>query len=136
MARIKKGDTVVVLAGSQKGSTGEVLRVIPKKNQAVVQGVNVKTKHQKPSPANPNGGIIKQEAPVDLSNLAPSTGAAATEEKKPAAKKAAPKAKAPKAEAAETETASAEGEEAPKPKKPRAKKAEATEATESTESAE
>jgi large subunit ribosomal protein L24 len=123
MARIKKGDTVVVLAGSQKGETGEVLRVIPKKNQAVVQGVNVKTKHQKPSPTNPNGGIIKQEAPVDLSNLAPSTGAAVTEEK-PEAKKAT-KAKAPKAEAAATEAP--EGEEAAKPKKPRAKKAEATE---------
>lgn len=128
MARIKKGDTVVVLAGSQKGETGEVLRVIPKKNQAVVQGVNVKTKHQKPSATNPNGGIIKQEAPVDLSNLAPSTGAAVTEEK-PAAKKAT---KAPKAEV-ETEAPAAEGEEAPKPKKPRAKKAESTEATESAE---
>ena len=128
MAKIKKGDTVVVLAGSQKGTTGEVLRVIPKKNQAVVQGVNVKTKHQKPSPTNPNGGIVKQEAPVHLSNLAPSAGAEVKEEKKPAAKKA-PAKKAPKAEAAEAPAAEG-GEEAPKPKKPRAKKAETTEAAE------
>jgi large subunit ribosomal protein L24 len=71
MARIKKGDTVVVIAGSDKGTTGEVLRVLPSKNQAVVQGVRVQTKHQKPSMANPQGGIIKKEAPVDLSNLMP-----------------------------------------------------------------
>jgi large subunit ribosomal protein L24 len=71
MERIKKGDTVKVIAGPQKGTTGEVLRVIPKDNQAVVQGVNVKTKHMKPSMANPNGGIVKKESPVDLSNLMP-----------------------------------------------------------------
>ena len=71
MERIKKGDTVMVVAGPQKGTTGEVLRVIPKDNQAVVQGVNVKTRHQKPSMTNPNGGIVKSEAPVDLSNLMP-----------------------------------------------------------------
>jgi large subunit ribosomal protein L24 len=76
-ARIKKGDTVVVIAGRKeadggdKGKTGEVLSVNPTKNQAVVQGVNLQTKHQKPSMANPQGGIIKREAPVDLSNLAP-----------------------------------------------------------------
>jgi large subunit ribosomal protein L24 len=71
MARIKKGDTVVVIAGSDKGTTGEVLRVLPSKNQAVVQGVRVQTKHQKPSMANPQGGIIKKEAPVDMSKLMP-----------------------------------------------------------------
>ena len=71
MQRIKKGDTVVVIAGPQKGTTGEVLRVIPKDNQAVVQGVNIKTKHTKPSMTNPNGGIVKKESPVDLSNLQP-----------------------------------------------------------------
>jgi large subunit ribosomal protein L24 len=71
MERIKKGDTVVVISGAQKGTTGEVLRVNAKDNTAVVQGVNVQTKHQKPSMANPQGGIIKKEAPVDLSNLMP-----------------------------------------------------------------
>lgn len=70
MARIKKGDTVTVIAGGDKGATGEVLRVIPAKNQAVVQGVALQTKHQKPSMTNPQGGIIKQERPVDISNLA------------------------------------------------------------------
>jgi large subunit ribosomal protein L24 len=69
MSRIKKGDTVVVIAGGDKGKTGEVLRVIPSKNQAVVQGVRIQTKHQKPSMASPQGGIIKREAPIDLSNI-------------------------------------------------------------------
>ncbi|MEB3327983.1 MAG: 50S ribosomal protein L24 [Candidatus Sericytochromatia bacterium] len=77
MQRIKKGDTVQVVAGRKeseggdRGKTGEVLRVIPDKNQAVVQGVNVRTKHQKPSMTNPQGGIIKQEMPVDMSKLMP-----------------------------------------------------------------
>jgi large subunit ribosomal protein L24 len=71
MERIKKGDTVMVIAGAQKGTTGEVLRVNPDANEAVVQGVNVKTKHQKPSAMNPQGGIIKKEFPVHLSNLMP-----------------------------------------------------------------
>lgn len=69
MSRIKKGDTVQVIAGDDKGTTGEVLRVIPSKNQAVVQGVRMQTKHQKPSMANPQGGIIKREAPIAISNL-------------------------------------------------------------------
>ena len=71
MERIKKGDTVVVTAGAQKGTTGEVLKVLPKENKAVVQGVNVQTKHTKPSMANPQGGISKIEAPVDMSKLMP-----------------------------------------------------------------
>lgn len=71
MERIKKGDTVVVTSGAQKGTTGEVLRVNAKDNTAVVQGVNVQTKHNKPSMANPQGGIIKKEAPVDMSKLMP-----------------------------------------------------------------
>ena len=71
MERIKKGDTVVVISGSQKGTTGEVLRVNAKDNTAIVQGVNVQTKHNKPSMANPQGGIIKKEAPVDMSKLQP-----------------------------------------------------------------
>ena len=58
MERIKKGDTVQVISGSEKGTTGEVLKVMPKENKAIVQGVNVITRHNKPSMANPQGGIV------------------------------------------------------------------------------
>jgi len=71
MERIKKGDTVQVISGSEKGTTGEVLKVMPKENKAIVQGVNVITRHNKPSMANPQGGIVKKEAPVDMSKLMP-----------------------------------------------------------------
>ena len=71
MQRIKKGDTFQVISGAQKGTTGEVTAVDPKTNKATVQGVNVRTKHQKPSMANPQGGIIKMEMPVDMSKLMP-----------------------------------------------------------------
>lgn len=66
---IKKGDTVVVIAGEFKGEEGKVLRVIPSKNRAVVEGVNEVSKHQKPSASNPQGGIVKEEAPIHISNL-------------------------------------------------------------------
>lgn len=71
MQRIKKGDTVAVISGSEKGTTGQVRSVDPKSNSAVVEGVNVRTKHQKPSMANPQGGIIKQEMSVNMSKLMP-----------------------------------------------------------------
>lgn len=71
MQRIKKGDTVQVISGAQKGTTGEVTSVDPKTNKATVTGVNVRTKHQKPSMSNPQGGIIKMEMPVDMSKLMP-----------------------------------------------------------------
>lgn len=67
--RIKKGDTVEVIAGKDKGVKGKVLRCIPKLDRVVVEGVNVVTKHQKPrGPQNP-GGIIKTEAPIHVSNV-------------------------------------------------------------------
>jgi len=66
---IKSGDTVQVIAGVSKGETGKVLRVFPEKNRAVVEGVNVVTKHQKPSASNPQGGLLKEEAPIHISNL-------------------------------------------------------------------
>ena len=69
MAKIRKGDRVVVLAGKDKGATGEVLRVMPKDGKAVVQGVNQVTKHQKQT-ANQEAGIVRREAPIQLSNLA------------------------------------------------------------------
>jgi large subunit ribosomal protein L24 len=69
-ARIKKGDKVLVTTGSDKGKRGEVLRVIPTENRAVVQGVNVAKHHQKATRYNEQSGIISVEAPVHLSNLA------------------------------------------------------------------
>jgi large subunit ribosomal protein L24 len=74
---IRKGDTVKVLAGNDKGKTGKVLEIIPAKRRALVEGINMVTKHTKPSANNPNGGIQKMEAAIHLSNLMlvdPSTG--------------------------------------------------------------
>ena len=67
--RIKSGDTVQVIAGDHKGSEGKVLRVIRDKNKAIVEGVNMVSKHEKPSAQNPQGGIVEKEAPIHLSNL-------------------------------------------------------------------
>lgn len=66
---IKKGDTVKVLAGEYKGQTGKVIEMLTAKNKALVEGINVVKKHQKPSAANPQGGIVEKEAPIHLSNL-------------------------------------------------------------------
>lgn len=68
--KIKSGDTVKVMAGDHKGSEGKVLRVLREKNKAVVEGVNMVSKHTKPSAKNPQGGIVKKEAPIHISNLA------------------------------------------------------------------
>jgi|UniRef100_A0A9E7ZXS5 large subunit ribosomal protein L24 len=68
-AKIKKGDKVVVLAGRDKGKTGEVLQVLPKDARAVVRGVNLVKRHTKQSPQS-EGGIISKEATIDLSNIA------------------------------------------------------------------
>lgn len=66
---IKKGDTVYVLAGKDKGKTGRVLSVLVKDNRALVEGINIVSKSTKPSAKYPQGGIIKIEAPVHISNL-------------------------------------------------------------------
>ena len=66
---IKKGDTVYVNSGEDKGKTGTVLKVLVKENRAVVEGVNMVSKHTKPSAKNPQGGIVKMEAPIHISNL-------------------------------------------------------------------
>lgn len=74
---VKKGDLVSVIAGDDKGKQGRVLEVLVKENRAVVEGVNMVSKHTKPNAKNPQGGIIKQEASINLSNLMivdPSTG--------------------------------------------------------------
>ncbi|MBB5396172.1 MULTISPECIES: 50S ribosomal protein L24 [unclassified Mucilaginibacter] len=75
--KIRKGDLVKVIAGDSKGSQGKVVEVIIEKNRAVVEGANMVSKHTKPNAANPNGGIVKQEAAIHISNLAlvePKTG--------------------------------------------------------------
>ncbi|WP_329904562.1 50S ribosomal protein L24 [Porphyromonas pogonae] len=66
---IKKGDTVIVNSGEDKGKTGRVLEVIVKKERAVVEGVGIITKHAKPSAKNPQGGIEKKESSIHISNL-------------------------------------------------------------------
>ena len=68
-ARIKKGDTVVVITGKDKGKTGEVIRVLPAESRAVVRGVNVARRHQRQT-ASTQGGIIAKEMPIHLSNIA------------------------------------------------------------------
>ena len=67
--KLKKDDTVVVLAGTSKGKKGKIIKVIPSTNRAIVEGVNMISKHTKPNAANPQGGILKQEASIDISNL-------------------------------------------------------------------
>ena len=69
-AKIKKGDSVVVLSGKDKGRTGTVLQVLPKDATVVVEGVNVATKHRKPTPQNPQGGIERTPAPMAISKVA------------------------------------------------------------------
>jgi large subunit ribosomal protein L24 len=78
-AKIKKGDKVVVLSGKDKGKTGEVVRSMPKENKVVVSGVNVATRHIKPTQTAPQGGKVTKEAPLHVSNVAladPKTGVA------------------------------------------------------------
>ena len=69
--RVKKDDTVVGIAGNDKGKTGKVVKVFPKTNKVIVEGVNVVTKHQKPSAINPQGGIVNKEASIHISNVMP-----------------------------------------------------------------
>lgn len=66
---VKKGDTVVVIAGKDKGKKGKVLQVLPKKNRVIVEGVNMVIKHQKPNPQLQQGGRIEQEAAIHASNV-------------------------------------------------------------------
>jgi large subunit ribosomal protein L24 len=76
-ARIKKDDTVIVLAGKDKGRSGKVIRVIPDADRVLVEGVNMVKRHTKPDLAHPNGGVIAKEAPIHVSNVAvrdPKTG--------------------------------------------------------------
>lgn len=75
--KIHKGDLVKVIAGDSKGSQGKITEMFLEESRALVEGTNMVTKHTKPNTANPNGGIIKKEAPIHISNLAlidPKTG--------------------------------------------------------------
>lgn len=76
--KIKKDDTVKVIAGTSKGQTGKVLSVNRTTNRVVVEGVNIVSKHTKPSAASPQGGIVKQEAAIHISNLMLVVGGEAT----------------------------------------------------------
>ena len=71
MMHVKKGDTVQVMSGKDKGKQGVILKAMPSKNRVVVEGVNVMKKHAKPSQANPQGGILEIEAPIHVSNVMP-----------------------------------------------------------------
>ena len=68
--KIKKNDLVIVTTGNSKGKQGKVIKIFPKDNKAIVEGVNLASKHSKPNAANPQGGIVKQEAKIHISNLA------------------------------------------------------------------
>ncbi|RYX87400.1 50S ribosomal protein L24 [bacterium] len=68
--KLRKGDLVKIIAGDSKGTQGKITEVILSKSRALVEGANMVTKHTKPNAANPNGGIIKKEAPIHISNLA------------------------------------------------------------------
>ena len=72
-AKIRKGDKVVILSGKDKGRTGEVVKAMPKEGKVVVSGVNVHARHRKPSQTQPQGGIERKEAPLDVSNVAIAT---------------------------------------------------------------
>jgi len=66
---IKRGDTVKVISGNYKGKEGKVIKIVVEKDKALIEGINIVTKHIKPSASNPNGGIEKIEAPIHVSNL-------------------------------------------------------------------
>lgn len=68
--KLRKGDTVIVISGADTGKTGEIIQVLRKENKVIVEGVNVVTKHIKPSQADPEGGIVTREAPIFASKVA------------------------------------------------------------------
>lgn len=67
--KVRKGDKVQVITGAYKGTIGEVLKAFPKEDKVIVEGVNIVKKHQKPTQANPDGGIIEKEAKIHVSNV-------------------------------------------------------------------
>ena len=67
--KIRKDDNVIVITGNSKGKTGKVLKVFPKTNRVIIEGVNIRKRHTKPNQASPQGGIIEKEAPINASNV-------------------------------------------------------------------
>jgi len=67
--KIKKNDTVMVITGNDRGKTGKVLKVFPKESRVIVEGINLRKRHTKPSQRNPQGGILEKEAPIHISNV-------------------------------------------------------------------
>lgn len=67
--KIRKNDNVIVIAGNNRGKTGKVLKVFPKVNRVIVEGVNLRKRHTKPNQKNPQGGIVEKEAPINASNI-------------------------------------------------------------------
>ena len=67
--KIKKNDNVMVISGNSKGKTGKVLKVFPKDNRVIVEGINLRKRHTKPSQSNPQGGILEKESPINVSNV-------------------------------------------------------------------
>ena len=67
--KIKKNDSVVVITGNSKGKTGKVLKVFPVENRVIVEGINLRKRHNKPSQKSPQGGITEKEAPINVSNV-------------------------------------------------------------------
>lgn len=71
---VRKGDQVMVTAGAHKGTVGEIMQVIPKDDTVLIKGVNLKTRHVKPTQASPQGGIVTKEGPIHISNVSPVVG--------------------------------------------------------------
>jgi len=67
--KIKKNDNVIVISGNSKGKTGKVLKVFPKEERVIVEGINLRKRHTKPSQSNPQGGILEKESPIKASNV-------------------------------------------------------------------
>jgi large subunit ribosomal protein L24 len=68
---VKKGDSVIVTAGNDRGVVGEVLAILTKRDRVLVKGVNIRTKHIKPTQQNPRGGVLRREMPIHISNVSP-----------------------------------------------------------------
>lgn len=67
--KIHKNDNVIVIAGNDKGKTGKILKVFPKESRVIIEGVNIRKRHSKPTQNNPQGGIMEKEAPIQISNV-------------------------------------------------------------------
>ncbi|MGA7721408.1 MAG: 50S ribosomal protein L24 [Ignavibacteriaceae bacterium] len=67
--KIKKNDNVIVISGNSRGKTGKVLKVFPKDQRVIVEGINLRKRHTKPTQSNPQGGILEKESPIDASNV-------------------------------------------------------------------